>query len=90
MDDRYHQHDWRAICDRCGAKRWASDLVLEWTGLRVCWEHVDRRSPQEFVRGVPDNMTVPWARPESPDVFLEVNEIAYVGDFSDDFSSDFY
>lgn len=62
---------WRAICDRCGFKRWNSELRKEWTGLMVCrdtcWE---ARNAQDFVKGVPDKQNPPWVRPEPADDFL--------------------
>ncbi len=62
---------YRAICDRCGSKRWASDLRLEWTGLRVCAIGCfETRHPQDSVRGKPDRQNPPWVRPEADDVFV--------------------
>lgn len=62
---------WRVICDRCARKRWNHELRLEWTGLRVCADTCfEKRHPQEFVRGVRDKQTVPWARPEPDDTFV--------------------
>lgn len=62
---------WRVICDRCGWKRWNYELRKEWNGLMVCrdtcWEP---RHPQDFVRGVPDEQSVPWVRPEPADSFV--------------------
>ena len=62
---------WRAICDRCGSKRWNDELRKEWDGLMVCadtcWEP---RNPQDFVRGVQDKQNPPWVRPEPADVFV--------------------
>lgn len=60
--------DWRAIDDRTGFKVFASELRKEWDNL-MCVEP-DRRNPQDYVRGVPDRQTVPFARPSPPDVFL--------------------
>ncbi len=54
---------YRAICDRCGQKRYASELRMTWDNLWVC---VDRcwepRHPQDFVEGRPDDQTVPIVR----------------------------
>ena len=62
---------YRAICDRCGSKRWNTDLRLEWTGLRVCAIGCfETRHPQDSVRGKPDRQNPPWVRPEADDVFL--------------------
>jgi hypothetical protein len=62
--------DWNAQCFRCGAKRKASTLRKQWQGYWVCPEHWEPRHPQDFVRGVADNPSVPWDQPAS---------IVYVG-----------
>lgn len=63
------------ICDRCGFKRKLSTLRKEWTGLRVCSECWEPRHPQDFVRGVPDNQSVPDPRPEPTDIFIGTNDV---------------
>lgn len=35
----------------------------------VCPNDWEARHPQDFLRAVPDHQAVPWARPETPDVF---------------------
>ena len=62
--------DWNAICDLSGFKCKASETVLRWDGLRVLRRFSEERQPQDFVRGVKDDPTVPWNRSEQPDVFL--------------------
>ncbi len=67
----YVAGDWNAICDRCGAKKKASQLRLEWTGLRVCrYECFETRHPQDSVRGVPDKQNPPWVRPEPDPIYV--------------------
>jgi hypothetical protein len=61
--------DWNATCYECGRKKKASYLRKHWQGYYVCPEHWEPRQPQDFVRSVPDNMTVPWAQPQE-DVFI--------------------
>lgn len=56
--------DWNANCDRCGFKFKASKLKEEWTGFMVCKECWEPRHPQDFLRGVPDDPSVPWTRPD--------------------------
>lgn len=72
----YISGGWYRICDRCGLKRRHYDTRKEWTGLIVCsdgcWE---QRHPQEGVRGVADNQSVPDPRPEPEDVFLSANQV---------------
>jgi len=70
--DEYVHGAWNAICDRCGFKYKSFQLRAEWNGLRTCdgpntngcWEP---RHPQDFVRGVKDQQSVPWTRPDSDD-----------------------
>jgi len=71
--DYLRNGDWNAICDRCGSKFKFSQLKLEWDGLYVCtangcWE---ARQPQDYVKGVRDDMAVPVSRPDKPNVFLD-------------------
>lgn len=59
--------------------------IDDWTGFKVPlsrlrkeWDHLlttdpDVRNPQDFVRGVPDNIALPYARPETPDIFVALN-----------------
>jgi len=56
--------DWNAICDVCGFKFKASELKLTWQGLRVCEKDWEPRHPQDFLRGVKDDPTVPYTRPD--------------------------
>jgi hypothetical protein len=70
--DYYKSGTYNGLCDRCGSKFKFSDLKLEWDGLYVCtangcWEP---RQPQDYVKGVRDDMSVPVSRPDQPLVFL--------------------
>lgn len=62
--NEYRPGDWNAACFRCGAKRKASEMRKQWQGFWVCPEHWEPRHPQDFVKGVPDNPSVPWSQPE--------------------------
>jgi hypothetical protein len=55
--------------DRSGFTRHAEDTQKEWNGLIVGKDLWEARQPQDFVRGVADDQTVPDARPIPPDVF---------------------
>jgi hypothetical protein len=55
--------EYNVTCDRCGRKLKSSQVSKEWTGLIVCRSCLDERHPQDYVRGVRDNMQVPVARP---------------------------
>lgn len=65
----------QGICEASGFKYPLSQLVRQWDGAMVHRSFVDKRNPQDFVRGVPDNQTIPNARPEAPDVFLAVGDV---------------
>jgi hypothetical protein len=62
---------WNAICDRCGAKFKNFQLRRTWNHLWCCVKCWEPRQPQDFVRGVQDRMTTPWARPPAADDFVE-------------------
>lgn len=66
----YIDGDWHATCDSCGFVFLASKLKLRWDGLRVCEKDFEERHPQDFVKAKADKQTVPWSRPEGPDVFV--------------------
>ena len=63
MKNYYQPGDWNAVCSMCGRKKKASDLVRNWQGLYRCKDHNEERHPQDFVRGVREVVTVPWAQP---------------------------
>ena len=60
----------QGICDFSGFKYPMSELVRNWDGALVHWRFVDKRSPQDFVRGKPDNRAPARSRPEAPDTFI--------------------
>jgi hypothetical protein len=63
----------QAIDPASGFKVDLSTLVRQWDGEMVAARFVDRRNPQDFVRGVRDNQSLPFARPEVVDVFAASN-----------------
>jgi len=68
----YKKGDHKAICDRCGFQFHASQLKKEWTGLMVCRDDFELRHPQDFVKGVKDDQSVPWTRSESFDTSVVI------------------
>lgn len=69
--DYYAPGQWNFFCDLCGAKNKSSDAMKTWNGLRVCKHHKEIRNPQDFVRGIKDDPSVPWSRPEvEPENFV--------------------
>lgn len=78
--DYYADGDWNFFCDLCGKKAKASTGVKTWDGHWVCRSHKEIRNPQDFIRGVRENLSVPWERPEAPDTFVGIN---YTRTFTD-------
>lgn len=75
MRRRYQSRDPRdgqpvAIDPASGFKVPLANLVTQWDGELIDRRFVDRRNPQDFVRGVPDNMALPYARPETPNRYI--------------------
>jgi hypothetical protein len=63
----------RAICDICGFEYKREELRERWDKFMVCAEDFETRHPQDFVRAVPDQLPLPWTRPEpTDDTSLEV------------------
>jgi hypothetical protein len=70
----YRNGDWNAICDQCGQPYKASGLNRDGQtrgALMVCPRCYDPLHPQELMRPVADPKPIPWARPESPDIFVQ-------------------
>ena len=70
--------DHKVICDMSGFAVWASETVKTWDGFRVHRRFVGEeqsRHPQEMVRPVRDDTSVPDARPEPPDRFLAPGDV---------------
>jgi hypothetical protein len=63
--------DYNFYCQLCGKKEKASKSMLTWNGLRACRHHREVRNPQDFVRGVKDVQSVPWAVPQATDTFVQ-------------------
>ncbi|MDB5607784.1 MAG: hypothetical protein JWP25_4684 [Bradyrhizobium sp.] len=69
-DKHFVMGDFYRICDRSGLKIRARKTQLEWNGLMVSQNFWEARQPQDFVKGVADNQTVPMARPRQVNQFL--------------------
>ena len=71
--DFLRKGDYNAICDRCGFKFKFSQLRKEWDGLYVCTAHGcwEPRQPQDYLKGIADNMSVPISRPEAGNEFIQ-------------------
>lgn len=73
--------DWNAVCDVCGFKKKASELLERWDGLRVCKDDFELRHPSDLYRGPtgPESQ-VPWTRPEPADVSVDVTFTGATGE----------
>ena len=61
----------QAVDPASGFKVPLRNLVRQWDNDLIDYRFVDKRNPQDFVRGVRDDMSLPYARPEQPDVFVD-------------------
>lgn len=61
----------QGIDDWSGFKVNLSDLKRQWDGHLTV--DPDIRNPQDYLRGIKDDMTLPYARPESPNSFIAIN-----------------
>lgn len=61
---------WNICCQRTGFRVPSSEIRMEWDGLLV-WKRVwEVRQPQDYLRGIPDNESVPFGNPMQPPVFI--------------------
>ena len=58
----------QGLDDYSGFKVPLGKLEKDWQGLYSV--SPDRRNPQDFVRGVKDDQSLPFARPEPPDEYV--------------------
>jgi len=71
------------ICDRTGFATRAERTRSEWNNLIVSDRVWEARQPQDFVKGVADNQTVPFARPRQPNPFVSSSTAAQFQVFGD-------
>lgn len=69
----WEEGDYNALCDGCGFKFKASELRERYDGMMVCSEDWEPRHPSERSLSIRSPKTLPWTRPESTDVYLDVN-----------------
>lgn len=78
--DFYADGSWNFYCDFCGAKAKSDDGMRTWDNFYVCKHHKEVRNPQDFVRGVRENQSLPWTRPKPPNIFEGINWTRAVAD----------
>lgn len=64
LQTRWDSGDWNAICDICGFKFKASQLVENWKKQKVCKDDWEPMHPQLFLRPRKEKTAVAWARPD--------------------------
>ena len=73
-DLHYIPGDHYIISDYSGRKIRFSEARKTWDGFWVHWTEWEPRQPQDFVRGVKDNPSVPVVR-NPPDIFLTATSV---------------
>lgn len=68
---------WKVVCDKTGFRVWAEETAEEWNGLRVLHSVYDERHPQDFAYVPNENPSLPFARPQTTEVFLGTNDVLY-------------
>ena len=69
-------------CDLSGFVGWDDEMAEMWDGKMVLKQFWEPRHPQDSVRGIKENNSVPVARPEPEDV--EVSDLYPNGVTKDD------
>lgn len=70
--DYYKKGDWNAVCAICGTKYKASELI--WNSQiqdYVCKWDWESRHPQERLRGIKDDQSVAWTRPDPDALYTD-------------------
>ena len=63
--DYYASGQWNFYCDLCGRKQKSGNAMKTWDGFYVCKSHKEKRNPQDFIKGVLDDQSIPWSRTNS-------------------------
>ena len=70
-NDRLKLGEWNAVCDLTGFKMKASQVVRRWDGFMVRKRSTEARHPQDFLRAVPEDVSVPFSRAPASLTFIE-------------------
>lgn len=68
----YLHGTYNAICDVCGFKKKAVDMLKRWDGLFVCKDDFETRHLLDFGRAPRDSFNVPDPRPDPEPRFVDV------------------
>lgn len=61
----YVHGSWNVICDVCGFKFKQEDIRTRWDNKKVCKDDWEIRHEQDFLKGVKDDPSVPFTRPDT-------------------------
>lgn len=64
----YKGGQWNVICDICGFVFKSDQIETDWEGSKRCRPCIDGRHPQDFVRAIKDDPSVPFSRPWIPSI----------------------
>ena len=67
--DYYAEGQWNVRCQECSVKCKSNEVRKRWDGLLVCWRCFEVRNPQDYVRGVRDDQSIPFSTSDPPFVF---------------------
>lgn len=72
---RVEPGNWCVVDDRSGFRLLNTQMQFQWNNLLV-WEKVwEARQPLDYLRGIPDDMSVPYSRPKQQPSFLTENQV---------------
>lgn len=89
MTSHYADGEWNFTCDLCGRIDKSSRARKTWDNHWVCEKHKEVRNPQDFVKGVKDDQSVPWSRVEVAPTYVSTSTpiLDTYGDFLSDIGS---
>ena len=61
---------WKFTCALCGKSGKSGKAVKTWDNQYVCASHKEERNPQDFLRGIKENLALPWTSPAGIDQFV--------------------
>ncbi len=64
---------WNFRCQECGMKLKSTEARRRWDNFIVGPECYEIRNPQDFVRGIPDNQSVPWSTGDPAPIWIDGN-----------------
>ena len=67
--DYYKHGDFNAICDVCGFKFKGSELKKRWDGVMVCEQDWEPRQQQDLIRGIKEDTSTPYSKPEATNIY---------------------